>query len=48
MAENLIQQGLELTLYGMGTVFIFLVMLVFVTKGMSHLAFYSQFNNFET
>jgi oxaloacetate decarboxylase gamma subunit len=33
--ENLIQQGLELMLYGMGTVVIFLTLLVFVTGLMS-------------
>ncbi len=37
MAENLLQQGLELTVYGMGTVFVFLVMLIFATRGMSYL-----------
>ncbi len=37
MAENLFQQGLELTVYGMGTVFVFLVMLIFATRGMSYL-----------
>ena len=38
MAENLLQQGLELTVYGMGTVFVFLFMLIFATRGMSQLA----------
>ena len=37
MAENLLRQGLELTVYGMGTVFVFLVMLIFATRGMSYL-----------
>ena len=38
MTENLLQQGLELAVFGMGTVFVFLVMLIFATRGMSHLA----------
>ena len=38
MTGNLLQQGLELTIYGMGTVFVFLVMLIFATRGMSRLA----------
>jgi oxaloacetate decarboxylase gamma subunit len=38
MAENLLQRGLELTAYGMGTVFVFLVMLIFATRGMSRVA----------
>ena len=38
MTENLLQRGLELTVFGMGTVFIFLVMLIFATRGMSHFA----------
>ena len=35
--ENLIQQGLELMLYGMGTVVLFLTLLVLVTGLMSAL-----------
>ena len=35
MTENLLQNGLELTIYGMGTVFVFLVLLIFVTRAMS-------------
>ncbi|MBL4819737.1 MAG: OadG family protein [Gammaproteobacteria bacterium] len=38
MTENLLQQGLELTVFGMGVVFVFLVLLIFVTRGMSYLA----------
>ncbi|MEX0617599.1 MAG: OadG family protein [Pseudohongiellaceae bacterium] len=33
--ENLLYQGLQLTLLGMGTVFTFLLVLTFFTKGMS-------------
>jgi oxaloacetate decarboxylase gamma subunit len=35
--SNLIASGLELMLYGMGTVVIFLTLLVYVTSGMSAL-----------
>ncbi len=35
MEKDLISQGLELTLFGMGTVVVFLTLLVFVTTGMS-------------
>jgi oxaloacetate decarboxylase gamma subunit len=35
MEPDLIQQGLSLMIYGMGTVFVFLTVLVFVTKIMS-------------
>ena len=35
MEKDLISQGLELTLFGMGTVVVFLTLLVFVTSGMS-------------
>ena len=35
MAENLIGSGLMLTLYGMGTVFIFLLLLIAATRFMS-------------
>jgi len=38
MMGNLLQQGLELTIFGMGTVFVFLVMLIFATREMSRLA----------
>ncbi len=37
MEKDLISQGLELTLFGMGTVVVFLTLLVFVTSGMSAL-----------
>jgi len=37
MQESLIDQGLNLMLYGMGTVFVFLTILVFATKTMSAL-----------
>ncbi len=33
----LIEQGVSLLIYGMGTVFVFLTLLVFATKAMSHL-----------
>ena len=46
MTGNLLQQGLELTIYGMGTVFVFLVMLIFATRGMSRLAI--RFGDSET
>ncbi len=35
MDNSLIQQGLNLMLFGMGTVFIFLTILIFATGGMS-------------
>ena len=35
MQTDLIGQGLELMLYGMGTVVVFLTLLVFTTSGMS-------------
>ncbi len=35
MQENLFQQGVELMIYGMGTVFVFLVVLIGVTVTMS-------------
>lgn len=35
--ENLINQGLELAVLGMGTVFIFLTVLIFATRFMSTL-----------
>ncbi len=37
MQSNLMQQGVELMLYGMGTVFVFLVLLIVVTSIMSSL-----------
>lgn len=37
MQESLMQQGAELMLYGMGTVFVFLTLLVIITSGMSAL-----------
>ena len=37
MEASLIDQGLELMLFGMGTVIIFLTLLVFATTGMSAL-----------
>lgn len=38
MAPDLISQGLELMLVGMGTVFVFLTVLVLATSGMSWIA----------
>ena len=35
MQPDLIQQGVSLLIYGMGTVFVFLTVLVFATKTMS-------------
>lgn len=35
MQENIVAQGLELMLYGMGTVVVFLALLVLATSGMS-------------
>ena len=35
MQENLFQQGVELMIYGMGTVFVFLVVLIILTSLMS-------------
>ena len=37
MAENIVQQGVELMLFGMGTVVVFLTLLVLATSGMSAL-----------
>jgi oxaloacetate decarboxylase gamma subunit len=37
MQQTLMQQGIELMLYGMGTVFIFLTLLVLLTSVMSSL-----------
>ena len=37
MADNLIGQGIELMLFGMGTVVVFLTLLVFITSAMSAL-----------
>ena len=35
MDTNILQQGFDLMLYGMGTVFVFLTVLVFATRAMS-------------
>lgn len=35
MQDNLMQQGIELMIYGMGTVFVFLAVLIVVTTTMS-------------
>ncbi len=35
MSSSLIDQGLNLMLFGMGTVFVFLTILIFATTGMS-------------
>jgi len=35
MTSSLIDQGLNLMLFGMGTVFVFLTILIFATSGMS-------------
>lgn len=35
MQQSLMQQGFDLLVYGMGTVFVFLTVLVFVTMAMS-------------
>ena len=37
MEQDLVSQGIELTLFGMGTVVVFLTLLVFITSGMSAL-----------
>ena len=37
MEENLISEAISLTIFGMGFVFVFLILLVFVTKLMSYL-----------
>lgn len=37
MQDNLLQQGIELMLFGMGTVFVFLALLVLITTAMSAL-----------
>jgi oxaloacetate decarboxylase gamma subunit len=39
--QDLVSQGIELTLFGMGTVVVFLTLLVFITAGMS--AFVARF-----
>ncbi len=41
VSQGLLSQGIELTLFGMGTVVVFLTLLVFVTSGMS--AFVARF-----
>ena len=41
MQDNLMQQGVELMLYGMGTVFTFLALLIIATTAMS--AFLQRF-----
>ncbi len=38
MTQNIFQQGIDLMLYGMGTVFIFLVCLIAITVIMSRIA----------
>ncbi len=35
--ENLVAQGMELAAFGMGTVFVFLALLIFATRAMSAL-----------
>jgi len=35
MSESLLSQGLNLMIFGMGTVFVFLTVLIFATSGMS-------------
>lgn len=40
MQENLLQQGVELMIYGMGTVFVFLVVLIVLTTVMSNIVMY--------
>lgn len=37
MQESLLSQGLDLMVYGMGTVFVFLALLIVVTSAMSRL-----------
>ena len=37
MEYSILEQGLDLMLYGMGTVFVFLTVLVFATRAMSAL-----------
>jgi len=37
MQDNVFQQGVDLMLFGMGTVFVFLTLLVFITRMMSFL-----------
>lgn len=44
MQDNLFQQGVELMVYGMGTVFTFLALLILATTLMSHVVRkYAQF-----
>jgi len=37
IVENLVSQGFELAIFGMGTVFVFLTLLILATHGMSRL-----------
>ena len=36
-APSLMEQGIQMMAFGMGTVFVFLTLLIFATKTMSHL-----------